>query len=148
MKVVLLQDVKGQGKKDQVINVSDGYACNFLFPRKLAVMADTQTLNAINRRKAEEERVRAEEHAAAKALAERLDSLLIKVPKSANQERLYGAVTAQDVCDALSEQHGIELDRRKIVLKDPIKSFGEYKLEVKLQSEVTGTLHVLVCEKS
>ena len=148
MKIVLLQDVKGQGKKDQVINVSDGYACNFLFPRKLAVMADTQTLNAINRRKAEEERVRAEEHAAAKALAERLDALLIKVPKSANQERLYGAVTAQDVCDALSEQHGIELDRRKIVLKDPIKSFGEYKLEVKLQSEVTGTLHVLVCEKS
>ena len=100
------------------------------------------------RRKAEEARVRAEELAAAKALAERLDTLQIKVPKSANQERLYGAVTAQDVCDALAEQHGIELDRRKIVLKDPIKSFGEYKLEVKLQSEVTGTLHVLVCEKS
>ena len=148
MKVILLQDVKGQGKKDQIINVSDGYAINFLFPRKLAVLADTQAVNAINRRKAEEARVRAEELAAAKALAERLDTLLIKVAKSANQDRLYGAVTAQDVTDALAEQHGIELDRRKIVLKDPIKTFGEFKLEVKLASEVTGTLHVLVCMKS
>ena len=148
MKVILLQDVKSQGKKDQIINVSDGYAVNFLFPKKLAVPADKQSVNAIERRKAAEAKQLAEDRAAAKVLAEKLDSLLVKIQTSANAGKLYGAVTAQDIATALNQEHGIEIDKRKIVLKDPIKTMGKFDVEVKLFSKITGTIHVLICEKS
>ncbi|MBQ7727682.1 MAG: 50S ribosomal protein L9 [Clostridia bacterium] len=148
MKVILLQDVKSQGKKDQIINVSDGYAVNFLFPRKLAAPADKQSIASVERRKAAEARQIAKDRAAAKELATRLDSLLVKIPSSANQGKLYGAITAQDIANALQQDHQIEIDKRKIILKDPIKTFGNFDVEVKLYSEVVGVIHVLVCEKA
>ena len=148
MKVMLLQDVKGQGKKDQIINVSDGYARNFLLPRKLAVIADNK---AISDAKAKEESKKHKievEKAAAKETAEKMDAVLVKIGASGGADgKLYGSVTSSDIADALAEQYGIEIDRRKIQTDGAIKQFGQYDLEVKLYPEITGTVHVLVAQK-
>ncbi len=147
MKVILLQDVKSQGKKDQIINVSDGYAVNFLFPRKLAAPADKQSIAAVERRKAAEAKQIAEDRAAAKELATRLDSLLVKIPSSANQGKLYGAITAQDIANALQQDHQIEIDKRKIILKDPIKTAGVQQIQIRLHPQVMGELKLTVTEE-
>ena len=145
MKVMLLADVKGQGKKDEIINVSDGYARNFLLPRKLAVIADAK---AIGDAKAKEESKKHKievEKAAAKELSARLDEVQIKIARSAGaDEKLYGSVTSTDVAEAMLEQHGIELDRRKIQMDGAIKTFGAFDLEVRLYPEITGTVHLVV----
>ena len=147
MKVILTQDVKSQGKKNDIIDVSDGYARNFLFPKKLAIPADANAVNTIARREAEKQRKIEEEKAGARKLAQDLDSWQIKIPRSSNDGKLYGAVTSQDIADALQEQHGIEVDKRKIVVKEPIKSYGSYNVDIKLYGEISGVIHVLVCEK-
>lgn len=147
MKVILTQDVKSQGKKNDIIDVSDGYARNFLFPKKLAIPADANAVNTIARREAEKQRKIEEEKAGARKLAQDLDSWQIKIPRSSNDGKLYGAVTSQDIADALQEQHGIEVDKRKIVVKEPIKSYGNYNVDIKLYGEISGVIHVLVCEK-
>ncbi|MBQ9415732.1 MAG: 50S ribosomal protein L9 [Clostridia bacterium] len=147
MKVILTQDVKSQGKKNDIIDVSDGYARNFLFPKKLAIPADANAVNTIARREAEKQRKIEEEKASARKLAQDLDSWQIKIPRSSNDGKLYGAVTSQDIADALQEQHGIEVDKRKIVVKEPIKSYGNYNVDIKLYGEISGVIHVLVCEK-
>ena len=146
MKVILQQDVKGQGKKGQMIEVAEGYARNFLLPRKLAVLATTDAVNTMNlkekARRAEEARQRAE----AQEIAQRLQSLQVKIPAKAGANgKLFGAVTNKEVSDALKEQHGIELGKQKIVM-DPIKSFGGYQAKAKLGFEITGTVHVMVVE--
>ena len=148
MKVMLLQDVKGQGKKDQIINVSDGYARNFLLPRKLAVIADNKAISdAKNKEEARLHKIEVEK-AAAKELAEKLDAVLVKIGQSAGADgKLYGSVTSSDVADELKKQHGIEIDRRKIQMDGPIKAFGSYDLDVKLYPEISGTVHVIVTEK-
>ena len=147
MKVVLLADVKGQGKKNQVVEVSDGYARNFLFPRKLAVEANATVLNNIKGQEAAKQHRIDVETAEAKALAAKLDAMLIKIPASSGADgRLYGSVTAKDIAERLEKDHGIVIDKRKILLTDPIRAYGRYDLDVKLYTEITGKIHVLVCE--
>ena len=146
MKVVLLQDVKGQGKKDEIVNVSDGYARNFLFPRKLAAEADKKVLNDIKTKEEAKARRIELEKAAARETAEKLQSLLVKIPiQSGADGKLYGSVTTKDIAEALLAQHGVEVDRRKIVLDNPIKAYGTYTVDVKLYPEIAGKLNVLVC---
>lgn len=145
MKVILLADVKGQGKKNAVINVSDGYAMNFLIPRKLAKLADAQALNDVKVR--EEARLYriATEKKEAQALAEKLKTItvVIKAP-SGGDGRLYGSVTAKDVSEQLEADFGIIIDKRKITLPETIKSFGTYQAEAKLYTEVTAKITVSV----
>ena len=148
MKVILLADVKGQGKKNDVIEVSDGYGKNFLIPRKLAKVADAQSLNDVKVK--EEARLYriATEKKEAQALAEKLKTLQVKIPASGGGDgRLYGSITSKDITDRLQADHGITIDKRKLVMNDPIKSYGKYEVEAKLYTEVTGKIFVLVCEK-
>jgi len=147
MKVVLLQDVKGQGKKDDVINVSDGYARNFLFPKKLAVEADAKIMNDIkNKESAKQHKIELEKQAA-RDTAAKLQSVVVKIRIQAGTDgRVYGSVTSKDIAEALMEQHSIEIDKRKIVLDAPIKNYGTYTLDVKLYPEIAGKINVVVCE--
>lgn len=148
MKVILLSDVKGQGKKNDVIEVSDGYAKNFLIPRKLAKSADAQSLNDVKVR--EEARLHrlATEKKEAQELAERLKTVLVKIPAPGGTDgRLYGSVTAKDISEHLETDHGILLDKRKLVLNENIRTYGNYEVDAKIYPEVTGKVHVLVCEK-
>lgn len=148
MKVVLLQDVKGQGKKDDVINVSDGYARNFLFPKKLAVEADAKVMNDIkNKESAKQHKIELEKQAA-RDTAAKLQSVVVKIKiqaGTAGDGKMYGSVTTKDIAEALMEQHRIEIDKRKIVLDAPIKNYGTYTLDVKLYPEISGKINVVVC---
>lgn len=148
MKVILLTDVRAQGKKDDIINVSDGYAKNYLIPRKLALEVTPAVLKDLEERRAEKARIAAEELAAAKAQAEKLEGVLVKLALNTGADgKIYGSVTAKDVCDALKAQHKIEIDKHRFQLSDPIKSFGTFTVKVKLHADVTGSLNVLVTEK-
>ena len=147
MKVILLQDVKGQGKKGQLIEVSDGYARNFLLPRKLAQEATADIVNTMkmNDKAAQEKRQR--EREAALALSKVLkDMTLVVTAKGGGAGRLFGSVTNAEISDALAKQHKIELDKRKIVLKDPIKNVGTYTVVCKLGYEVNAELRVEIKE--
>ena len=147
MKVVLLADVKGQGKKNDVIEVSDGYARNFLFPKKLATVADAKVLNNIKGQEEAKKHKIEVETAEARALAEKLDTLLIKITATSGaDDRLYGSITAKDIAEKLEADFSITVDKRKIQLGDPIRAYGKYDIDVKLYSEITGKLHVLVCK--
>ena len=146
MKVVLLQDVKGKGKKDEIVNVSDGYARNYLFPRNLAAEADAKVLNDIKNKEAAKARRIELEKQAARETAEKLQSLLVKITiQSGADGKLYGSVGTKDIAEALAAQHGVEIDKRKIVLDSPIKAYGTYTVDVKLYPEISGKLNVLVC---
>ncbi|MBQ9780300.1 MAG: 50S ribosomal protein L9 [Clostridia bacterium] len=147
MKVVLLADVKGQGKKNDIIDVSDGYARNFLIPRKLAVIADNKILNEIKGKEDAAKHKIEVETAEAKALASKLDTILVKIPASSGADgRLYGSITTKEIAERLQKDHGITVDKRKIQLSDPIRAYGKYDLAVKLYAEITGNIHVLVCQ--
>ena len=148
MKVIFLTDVKGQGKKNQVLEVSDGYAKNFLIPRKLAKPADAQSLNDVKvKAEALEYRI-ATERKEAQALAAKLKEIVvvIKAP-GGTDNRLYGSVTAKDIADALQKNHNIIIDKRKISLAVPIKSFGTFSADVKLFNDVNGKIHIEVTSK-
>ena len=146
MKVVLLKDVPGKGKKDEIVSVSDGYARNFLFPRKLAAEADAKVLNDIKNKEAAKARRIELERQAARETAEKLQSLLVKITiQSGADGKLYGSVGTKDIAEALAAQHGVEIDKRKIVLDSPIKAYGTYTVDVKLYPEIAGKLNVLVC---
>ena len=148
MKVILLQDVKGQGKKDQIINVSDGYAANFLFPKGLAKSADAQSLNDIKNKKAAEAHRIEVERAAAKETAARLEGIMLVIHASSGADgRLYGSITSKDIVEALQAQSGIVVDKRKILSDEPIRTYGAYVREVKLYTDVVGKIHLTVCEK-
>ena len=148
MKVILLADVKGQGKKNDVIEVSDGYGKNFLIPRKLAKAADAQSLNDV-KQKEEARLFKIEtEKKEARALAEKLKTLIVKIPASSGADgRLYGSITSKDIVEKLQADHAIVIDKRKLVMNDPIKAYGKYEIDVKLYTEVSGKINVLVCEK-
>ena len=148
MKVILQQDVKGQGKKGQLVEVAEGYARNFLLPRKLAVPATADAMNTMRlqekAKRAEEARLRAE----AVETAEKLKNAPVKIAARAGANgKLFGAVTSKEVSDALQAQHGIELGKQKIVMDEPIKAYGSYQLKAKLGFEVTGTVYVMVVEE-
>lgn len=148
MKVILTQDVKAQGKKGDMIDVSEGYARNFLFPRKLAVEADAKAMNELKNREAAQKYKIETETAEAKALAEKLDKLTITLElTSGGDARPYGSVTAKEIAETLEKNAGISLDKRKIQLDKPIRAFGSYVLDAKLYSGVVGKLHVTVTEK-
>lgn len=145
MKVVLLQDVKGQGKKGELVNVSDGYARNFLFPRKLAMEANAQILNEIKNKNEAEQFKKAEDKKAALALAEKIKDIVVRFKSTGGADgKLYGAVTAKDISDKLASDFGINVDKRKIVISDTIKTVGEYTLDVKLYPEISAKLRVVV----
>ena len=148
MKVILLADVKGQGKKNDVIEVSDGYGKNFLIPRKLAKVADAQSLNDVKTQESARLYRIETEKKEARALAEKLTTLVVKIPATSGADgRLYGSVTTKDIAERLQADHKISIDKRKLVLTDPIKAYGKYEIEAKLYLEVTGKVNVLVCEK-
>lgn len=145
MKVVLLADVKGQGKKGELINVQDGYARNFLFPKKLAKEANAQILNDIKNKNEAESYKRAEDKKAASRLAERLKDIVVKFKSTGGADgKLYGAVTAKDISDKLNSDFGIVIDKRKIVVSENIKTVGTYVLDVKLYPEISAKLNVVV----
>ncbi len=147
MKVILNADVKGQGKKGQIVNVSDGYARNFLFPKNLAKEATADNLNVAKQKEASEKARIARERAAAEELAERLKTIKAEVSaKAGSGGRLFGSVTTADISEALKKQHKIEIDKHKIVLEENIKQFGTYEVKVKLYNEVSGKLSVTVKE--
>ncbi len=148
MKVIFNTDVRGQGKKGEMKEVSDGYARNFLLPRKLAVEATTDNLNAYNLK----EKAKAKQLAADKALAQenakKLEGITVTIrAKAGSGGRLFGAVTSKEISDALREQHGIEIEKNKIVQSDPIKTFGSFAVKAKLGFEISGTINVLVIEE-
>ena len=146
MKVILLQDVKAQGKKGDLINVSDGYARNFLFPKKLAIEADKGALADLkNKEEARLFKIE-QEKKQAKEIAEKLESLQVRIKASAGADgRFYGAVTSKEVAEQLAKQHGITVDRRKIQM-DAIKAFGSYTPEVKLYTDVVGKIHLIITQ--
>lgn len=145
MKVILLQDVKGTGKKDDIVNVSDGYARNFLLPKKLAVEASASAMNDIkNRERAKEHRIQ-EEKKAAQALADKLNGTTVKLfAKAGASGKLFGSITAKEVAELISKQAGVEIDKRKVSLANEIKSFGTYECEVKLYTGISAKMFVLV----
>ena len=147
MKVILLQDVKGKGKKGQMLEVSDGYARNFMLPKKLAIEATPDAVNTMRMNdKATQERI-AREKAEALATSKKLRELTIVVTaKGGGNGRLFGAVTTQEIAAALEKQSGIKLDKRKIVLNDTIKNVGTYTVTCKLGYEITAPLTVKIQE--
>lgn len=148
MKVVLLQDVKAQGKKNDIVVVSEGYARNFLFPKKLAIVADAKAINDIKNKKSSEAHKIEVEREKSKEIAERLNETTVKIVAEAGKDgKFYGAVTSKDIAEALKSQFGVEVDKRKIALDAPIKAFGSYKVDIKLYQEITGKVTVSVLEK-
>ena len=147
MKVLLLADVKGQGKKDQIVEVSDGYARNFLFPKKLAIVADAKVMSETKSKEEAKQFKLKEEKSAAKALADKLGTLTVKITASSGGDgRLYGSITSKDIAEKLKEQYNIEIDKRKLVLSENIKSYGTYDVEVKVYPEISAKLKVTVAE--
>ena len=148
MKVILQQDVKGQGKKGQLIEASDGYARNFLLPRKLAVAATAENLNTMKQQDKAKRAQEAAERAAALEIAEKLKGYMVKIPaKAGSGGRHFGSVTSPEESENLKAQCGIDIAKAKIVLSEPIKAFGTYQLKCKLGYEVTGTVNVVVTEE-
>ena len=148
MKVILQQDVKGQGKKGQMVEVSEGYARNFLLPKKLAIAATADAINTMNlkekARKAEEARLKAEAEEIAKKLK---DCKVQLTAKAGNGGRLFGAVTTKEISDGLKKQYNIDIPKQKLVLDEPIKAFGTYQVKAKLGFEISGTVTVMVTEE-
>lgn len=145
MKVILKTDVKALGKKGQVFEVSDGYARNFLFPKGLALEATSGNLNDLASKKVNEERKKEKEKQEAQALATKLSSIIVEVStKTGEGGRLFGSVTNKEIAEALKTKHGIELDKRKLEMKEPIKTLGTFTVQAKLHPEVTAQLQVQV----
>lgn len=145
MQVILLQDVKGVGKAGEVAKVSDGYARNMLLPRKLAKEATSANLKEMEKSNAKSEAMKADKMARAKAQADEMKSVKVVIKtKGGEGGRLFGSITSKDIADALQQQHGIEVDKRKFVLDSPIKQIGDYMVEIKLYPEVTAKCRVIV----
>jgi len=148
MKVILQQDVKGKGKKGQMIEASDGYARNFLLPRKLAVEATADNMNTMRlQEKARLAQIQREKEEAF-ATVKKLEGCLVKVQAKAGVGgKLFGSVTSKEIADALAAQYGISIEKNNIVQNEPIKAFGSYSLPCKLGYEITGTIKVSVVEQ-
>ena len=147
MKVILLQDIRGKGKKGQMIEASDGYARNYLLPRKMAVEATADNVNTMKMNDKAKAEQMAREKAQAQEFAEKLKDITVELKaKSGNGGRLFGSITFQEVADALKQQSGIAIDKKKIVQDEPIKSFGTFSLKAKLGYEIVATITVHVSE--
>ena len=147
MKVILLEDVKSLGKKGEIVNVSDGYARNFILKTNKGVEATSANLNTLKLQKANEEKVAQENLEAAKALGEKLSfaPVTLKI-KAGEGGKLFGAISSKEIAAAVKEQHGLEVDKKKIVLDEPIKELGTHNVKVKLHKDVTAQLTVKVTE--
>ncbi|MBQ3393034.1 MAG: 50S ribosomal protein L9 [Lachnospiraceae bacterium] len=148
MQVILLQDVKSLGKKGDIVKVSDGYARNYVLPKKLGVEANEKNKNELKLQKAHEDKVAAQKLAQAQQLAADLEKIKITVTMRAGENgRVFGSIGAKEIAAAAKEQHGLDLDKKKIQLAEPIKSFGMVEVPIKLHTQVTGRLYVLVQEQ-
>ena len=148
MKVILCADVKGQGKKDQVVEVSDGYARNFLFPKKLAIPADAKGLNeAKNKEASKQHKIDVEKQNASDTAAKLEKIKLVFEYAQGPDKKLYGSITAKDIAEELQKKHGIVIDKRKITLAAPIKTFGEHSVDVKLYTGIMGKIKIEVTSK-
>ncbi len=147
MKVILLQDVKSLGKKGQIVDVNDGYARNFIMPKKLGIEATNQNLNNLKLQKANEEKIAKENLEKAKAFAEELSKLTVTIGMKAGEGgRAFGSVSSKEIADEARKQFGVDIDKKKIVLNEALKSFGTFEIAVKLHPEVTATMKVKVTE--
>ncbi len=145
MKVLLLADVKGKGKKGDIINAPDGYVRNYLFPNGLAAEATAQVLNDVKNKREAEEYKKAEEKKAALAGKEKLDNAVIHFKTTGGADgRLYSAVTAKDIAEKIKETVGVEVDKKKIVMTDNIKNAGEYSASIKLYPEISAKVKIIV----
>lgn len=148
MKVILKQDIKGKGKKGQMIEAAEGYARNFLIPKGMAVEATADAVNTMNLQAKAKAKADAEAKAEALAIAEKLKACQVKIAaKSGEGGKLFGAITGAAIADALQAQHGLTIDGKKLVLDQPIKSFGSYEVKARLGYEVSGTVYVHVIEE-
>ena len=148
MKVILTADVKGQGKKGELKEVSEGYARNYLIPRNLAMEATRDNLNALALKEKARKAQEAREKAQAQENADKLKDVVVTIrARSGGSGKLFGSVTSQEIADALKEQHGIEIEKNRIVQAEPIKSFGSYEVKCKFGYGIDGTLNLLVIEK-
>ena len=147
MEIVLLEDVKALGKKGQIVKVNDGYARNFILPKKLGVEATSKNLNDLKLQKANAEKVAAEQLAAAKELAEKIEKLTVTLKMKAGEGgRAFGSVSSKEIAVAAKDQLGLEIDKKKMVLPEAIKTFGTHEVPVKLHKDVTAKLTVKVTE--
>ena len=148
MKIILKQDIRGKGKKGQMIEAAEGYARNYLIPRGLAVEATADAVNTMNLQAKAKAKADAEAKAEALAIAEKLKSCQVKIAaKGGEGGKLFGAITGKEIAAALAEQFSLTIDGKKLVLEQPIKSFGSYEAKAKLGYEVSGTVYVLVIEE-
>ncbi len=145
MKVILKQDVKGLGKKEDLVNVSDGYARNFLFPRGLAAEASASNINIMNTKKEAEKNKKDRELAKARELADKLKEIAVVIKtKSGENGKLFGSITSKDISDKLKKDFNLDIDKKKLVLSEPFKSLGTFSVEVKLYPEVSAALTVKI----
>lgn len=148
MKVILLEDVKSLGKKGQIVNVSDGYARNMIIPKKLGLEATEKNLNDLKLKQKHEEKLAAQKLQEAKQMASDLEKIKITVAMKAGEGgRVFGSIAAKEIAQAAKDQHGLDLDKKKIQLSEPIKTFGMHEVPIRLHTQVTGRLYVLVQEK-
>lgn len=148
MKVILTSDVKPHGKKGDLVDVSDGYARNYLFPKKLAIEANAQAMNELKNRESSKKYKEETEIAAAKELSKQLEGVTVRIELSAGSDKKpYGSVTAKEIAEILESEKGIKIDKRKIELDKPIRAFGGFSLDVKLGNGIIGKLNLIVTEK-
>ena len=145
MKVILKADIKGVGKKDQIINASDGYATNYLFPKNLAVPADKGNMNNLNAKKSSEEHRKELEREEARKTAKKIEGILIKMPVKAGENgKVFGSVTTKEIAEALDKQYQIKVDKKKIMLEEPIKTLGMFSIEIKLYEAISTKLKISI----
>ena len=148
MKVVLLEDVKSLGKKGDIVEVSEGYARNFIIPKKKGVEANQENLNTLKLQKANEEKIAKEKLEAAKELAAKLNAASVSLTiKGGKDGRTFGSVSSKEIEEAIKSQLGLEIDKKKLVIAEPIKTFGNHEVKVKLHKDVTAALKVKVGEE-
>lgn len=148
MKVILQKDIKEHGKKGQMVEVSDGYARNYLFPRKLAIPATSDNINTMKQQEKARQRQIEAEKAEATSIKEKLTSVIVRIEARAGAGgKLFGSITSKEIADELSKQHGISIEKNRITQSDPIKSFGTFEVKCKLGHEITGTINVIITEK-
>ena len=148
MKVILKADIKGVGKKDQVINASDGYARNFLFPKNLAVEANKENMSKLKAKQDSNAFKKSQEKEEAKKIAEKLSKIQLKIPVKAGENgKIFGGVSAKEIAELLKENYKIEIDKKKIELKETLKTLGARTIQIKLYEGITGNLKIDVISK-
>lgn len=145
MKVILLDNIKGVGKKDEIINASDGYARNFLFPKKLAVEANAENMSKLNNKKDANQYKKDVEKQATEEMAKKIKGIMLKIKVKAGENgKIFGGVTPKEISDNLKSQYKFEIDKKKIELKEPIKTLGSFEVTIKLYEGIVGVLKVQV----